>query len=115
MNTEETQAPTLEQDLRAVLNKHGVDNRLNTADHVLAANVVSYLDAYERVSDPHEEIRRLRQIVDTRHKDGTATFLVDWVYGATFCVACGQHLPVGERGEFVWVENDGRDGGRVGV
>lgn len=26
-------------------------------------------------------------------------------YGATYCVACSKHLPVGERGEFVWVEN----------
>jgi hypothetical protein len=23
-------------------------------------------------------------------------------YGATFCCGCGIHLPVGERGEFVW-------------
>jgi hypothetical protein len=23
-------------------------------------------------------------------------------YGATFCCACGSHLPVGEHGEFVW-------------
>lgn len=26
-------------------------------------------------------------------------------YGATYCVYCKQHLPVGEKGEFVW---DGR-------
>lgn len=32
-------------------------------------------------------------------------------YGATFCVCCGKHLPVGEAGEFVW---DGADE-RVGV
>lgn len=29
-------------------------------------------------------------------------------YGATMCVGCGTHLPVGADGEFVWV-----DGGRV--
>lgn len=23
-------------------------------------------------------------------------------YGATFCVACGAHFPVGEHGEFTW-------------
>lgn len=23
-------------------------------------------------------------------------------YGATFCVGCGAHFPVGEKGEFVW-------------
>lgn len=26
-------------------------------------------------------------------------------YGATFCVGCGNHFPVGESGEFVWVDN----------
>lgn len=26
-------------------------------------------------------------------------------YGATFCCGCNTHLPVGEHGEFVWVEN----------
>lgn len=31
-------------------------------------------------------------------------------YGATFCCACGEHLPVGEDGEFVW-----EDGTRVGT
>ncbi len=25
-------------------------------------------------------------------------------YGSTFCVGCGTHLPVGEAGEFVWVD-----------
>jgi hypothetical protein len=30
-------------------------------------------------------------------------------YGSTFCCACGTHLPVGESGEFVWL-----DGSRVG-
>ncbi len=31
-------------------------------------------------------------------------------YGATFCVECGKHLPVGEGGEFVWVDGGGRVG-----
>jgi hypothetical protein len=31
-------------------------------------------------------------------------------YGATFCVACGRHLPVGEQGEFVWEGSDERVG-----
>ena len=30
-------------------------------------------------------------------------------YGATYCVACGMHRPVGEHGEFVW-----EDGSKVG-
>ena|ERR1044072_322982 len=27
-------------------------------------------------------------------------------YGATFCVACKNHFPVGEHGEFVWAGTD---------
>jgi hypothetical protein len=36
-------------------------------------------------------------------------------YGATYCVKCQKHLPVGEQGEFVWYENDGSIGPKVGV
>lgn len=36
-------------------------------------------------------------------------------YGATFCCACGMHRPVGERGEFTWVEADGSEGPKVGT
>lgn len=36
-------------------------------------------------------------------------------YGGTFCTRCGSHFPVGENGEFVWCENDGGDGPRVGT
>jgi len=31
-------------------------------------------------------------------------------YGATFCCGCGKHLPVGEMGEFEWL-----DGSKVGT
>jgi hypothetical protein len=31
-------------------------------------------------------------------------------YGATFCVRCSKHRPVGEHGEFVW-----EDGSKVGT
>lgn len=31
-------------------------------------------------------------------------------YGATFCCHCGEHFPVGARGEFIW-----EDGSRVGT
>lgn len=31
-------------------------------------------------------------------------------YGSTFCTGCGAYLPVGEDGEFVWLD----DGSRVG-
>lgn len=33
-------------------------------------------------------------------------------YGATFCVACNTHLPVGRDGEFVWADGSGE---RVGT
>lgn len=36
-------------------------------------------------------------------------------YGATFCVACSMHRPVGEHGEFVWIEADGSVGPKVGT
>ena len=36
-------------------------------------------------------------------------------YGATFCCQCRAHFPVGEKGEFVWLEMDGREGPKVGT
>ena len=33
-------------------------------------------------------------------------------YGATFCVSCSKHRPVGEHGEFVWDDDSGQ---RVGT
>jgi len=36
-------------------------------------------------------------------------------YGATYCANCKMHRPVGEIGEFVWIENDGREGSKVGT
>lgn len=36
-------------------------------------------------------------------------------YGATFCATCRAHFPVGEAGEFVWIESSGRDGPPVGT
>jgi hypothetical protein len=29
-------------------------------------------------------------------------------YGATFCATCGSHFPVGENGQFVWVDSGGK-------
>ncbi len=29
-------------------------------------------------------------------------------YGATFCVACSKHRPVGEHGEFLWDDGSGQ-------
>lgn len=36
-------------------------------------------------------------------------------YGATYCVSCQMHRPVGEGGEFMWIERDGRMSEKVGT
>jgi hypothetical protein len=36
-------------------------------------------------------------------------------YSGTFCTTCQDHFPVGEDGEFVWYENDGTIGPKVGT
>lgn len=36
-------------------------------------------------------------------------------YTATYCSYCGGHFPVGEAGEFVWIEVDGTEGPKVGT
>lgn len=36
-------------------------------------------------------------------------------YGGTFCCHCSMHRPVGAEGEFVWIEQDGSDGPKVGT
>lgn len=36
-------------------------------------------------------------------------------YTGTFCSTCRGHFPVGEDGEFVWYENDGTTGPKVGT
>lgn len=42
--------------------------------------------------------------VTTMKKDLAETYARDpYFYGATYCVTCSMHLPVGEDGEFVWV------------
>ena len=30
-------------------------------------------------------------------------------YGSTFCVGCGKYMPVGADGEFVWMDENGRE------
>lgn len=30
-------------------------------------------------------------------------------YGSTFCSGCGNYFPVGDHGEFVWIEKDGTE------
>lgn len=36
-------------------------------------------------------------------------------YSGTFCSTCRSHFPVGENGEFTWLENDGREIHKVGT
>lgn len=36
-------------------------------------------------------------------------------YGATFCCSCNRHIPVGEHGEFVWVDGGRETTERVGT
>lgn len=36
-------------------------------------------------------------------------------YTSTFCRQCQDYFAVGEAGEFVWIEQDGRDGPKVGT
>ena len=36
-------------------------------------------------------------------------------YSGTFCMRCRGHFPIGEDGEFIWCEMDGRKGPKVGA
>lgn len=36
-------------------------------------------------------------------------------YSGTFCCGCRNHFPVGEDGEFNWIEQDGTEGQKVGT
>lgn len=36
-------------------------------------------------------------------------------YGRTFCSRCRDYFPVGAQGEFLWIEEDGRLGPKVGT
>lgn len=49
-----------------------------------------------------------RSIAETYARD-------PFFYNGTFCTACGAHFPIGESGEFVWYEMDGRTGPKVGT
>jgi hypothetical protein len=39
---------SLEEEIRAVINRHSAENRSNTPDYILAAFLIGALDAYER-------------------------------------------------------------------
>jgi hypothetical protein len=51
--------------------------------------------------------------ITTMSRDLAETYARDpGFYGATYCTSCGQHRPVGEEGEFVWL---GTNGVKVGT
>lgn len=54
------------------------------------------------------ETRMSRAIAETYARN-------PYFYGATYCVECAGHFAVGEQGEFVWIEADGKDGPKVGT
>ncbi len=54
--------------------------------------------------------------ITTMNHDIAETYARDpKFYDGTFCVTCRSHFPVGENGEFNWLENDGSDGPKVGT
>lgn len=51
------------------------------------------------------------QATTTMNRVLSETYARDYrFYGATFCATCGGHMPVGPRGEFVWVDGGERVG-----
>ncbi len=83
---------------------HGVD------DHVVPqAEAYLVLSDEERAKGFVRPVRRSYQhlvcgTVTTMAQAIAETYARDpRFYGATYCVACRQHLRVGEQGEFVWV------------
>jgi hypothetical protein len=76
-------------------------------------------DAYLVLSDEERArgfVRPFRSVylhetcgVETRMSQAIAeTYARDpHFYGATYCIACRKHLPVGADGEFVWVDGIG--------
>lgn len=66
-----------------------------------------YRDAYR-----HLKCRKIttmsRSIAETYARD-------PYFYSGTFCTTCGGHFPIGEDGEFVWYEMDGKTGPKVGT
>ena len=71
------------------------------------------LNAEERAKGFVRPVRRAYQhlscgSVTTMSQDIAETYARDpSFYGATFCVRCRTHLPVGASGDFVWIGADG--------
>lgn len=52
---DESESPTFEEDLRHILNKHGIDARLNTPDDKLSKEVMKFLDSLANPKTRGEE------------------------------------------------------------
>lgn len=88
---------------------------------------VSQAEAYLVLPEPDRQVEQLRPVrLRYRHLTcGAVTTMARAIaetyaqqptfYGATYCVNCGMHRPVGADGEFVWIEHDGSDGDKVGT
>jgi hypothetical protein len=95
---------------------HGVDG-----EPIPQHDVYLILSDEERAADFVRPVRRtyLHQRCGTTTTMSLAiaeTYARDpGFYGATYCVQCAMHLPVGAAGEFVWIEPDGAHGPKVGT
>ncbi len=66
----------------------------------------------ERESYRHAECGQ----VTTMGRALAETYASDpFFYSGTFCATCRSHFPVGDDGEFTWVEADGSEGPKVGT
>lgn len=66
-----------------------------------------YRDAYRHITCGH---------ITTMGRELSETYARDpYFYSGTFCATCRKHFPVGEDGEFVWYEMDGREEHKVGT
>lgn len=72
-------------------------------------------ESYRHVGAPDGHQPRCNSIT-TMGRRLAETYARDpFFYSGTFCARCGGHFPVGEDGEFIWYENDGSEGPRVGT
>jgi hypothetical protein len=67
----------------------------------MAPRVGRFWSAADLKSGCGQPTRMSREIAETYARDPS-------FYGATFCVRCRAHLPVGANGEFVWLDEHGR-------
>ncbi len=92
---------------------HGADDP--AGEPVDQAEVYLVLSEAERARGFIRPVRRsywhsVCGTVTTMHQTIAETYAANpGYYGATYCVACGLHRPVGPGGEFHWAAADGSD------